>query len=69
MNFGFRPTVAGKTPMVEVHILDWSGDLYQQSLTVELEEFLRPEQQFISLDKLKDQIVQDCCLARKILYQ
>ncbi|YAI82950.1 MAG: bifunctional riboflavin kinase/FAD synthetase [cyanobacterium endosymbiont of Rhopalodia sterrenbergii] len=69
MNFGCRPTVAGETPMVEVHILDWSGDLYQQCLTVELEQFLRPEQQFLSLDKLKDQIVQDCCLAREIFHQ
>ncbi|MGP0128294.1 MAG: bifunctional riboflavin kinase/FAD synthetase [cyanobacterium endosymbiont of Rhopalodia musculus] len=69
MNFGCRPTVAGKIPMVEVHILDWSGDLYQQSLTVELEQFLRPEQQFLSLDRLKDQIVEDCCLARKIFHQ
>lgn len=68
MNFGCRPTVAGEIPIVEVHILDWSGDLYQQSLTVELEKFLRPEQQFFSLDRLKEQIVQDCCLARKILY-
>lgn len=69
MNFGCRPTVAGKTPTVEVHILDWSGDLYQQPLMVELEAFLRPEQQFLSLDRLKDQIVQDCCLAREILCQ
>lgn len=69
MNFGCRPTVAGETPTVEIHILDWSEDLYQQSLTVELEAFLRPEQQFISLDRLKDQIVEDCCLARKVLCQ
>ena len=69
MNFGCRPTVAGEIPTVEVHILDWSGNLYQQPLMVELEAFLRPEQQFLSLDRLKDQILQDCCLARKILRQ
>ncbi|WP_267384881.1 bifunctional riboflavin kinase/FAD synthetase [Cyanobacterium sp. uoEpiScrs1] len=67
MNFGCRPTVAGETPTVEIHILDWSGDLYQQLLTVELEEFLRPEQKFVSLGKLKEQIVQDCRIAREIL--
>ncbi len=67
MNIGCRPTVEGETPTVEVHILDWSGDLYQKTLTVELEEFLRPEQKFPSLDQLKDQISQDCDLAKVIL--
>lgn len=69
MNIGCRPTVKGETPTVEVHILDWSGNLYQQTLTVELEAFLRPEQKFPSLDTLKDQIAQDCCLAREIFQQ
>lgn len=67
MNIGYRPTVEGQTPTVEVHLFDWSEDLYQQTLTVELVEFLRPEQKFSSLDALKDQISQDCQLAKEIL--
>lgn len=67
MNIGYRPTVAGDLPTVEVHLLDWSGDLYGQCLTVSLEQFLRPEEKFPSLDALKAQIKADCDLARKIL--
>ncbi len=67
MNLGCRPTVDGTTPTVEVHVLDWSGDLYDRVLTVTLEKFLRPEQKFASLDALKAQIAADCELAREIL--
>ncbi|MCU0534842.1 MAG: bifunctional riboflavin kinase/FAD synthetase [Hydrococcus sp. Prado102] len=67
MNIGCRPTVEGNAPTVEVHLLDWSGDLYGQTITVSLEKFLRPEQKFSSLDALKEQITIDCDRARKIL--
>jgi riboflavin kinase/FMN adenylyltransferase len=67
MNIGCRPTVEGNAPTVEVHLLDWSGDLYGQTITVSLEKFLRPEQKFSSLDALKEQITADCDRARKIL--
>lgn len=60
MNIGRRPTVAGQTQTVEVHLLNWSGDLYGQTLTVSLESFLRPEQKFDSLHSLKVQIQKDC---------
>ena len=39
MNVGCRPTLNGLNPTVEVHILDWSQDLYGQTLTVNLIEF------------------------------
>jgi riboflavin kinase/FMN adenylyltransferase len=67
MNIGQRPTVDGTTLTVEVHLLDWSGDLYGQTLTVSLEQFLRPEQKFASLDDLKTQIQADCAAARAFL--
>ncbi|MDJ0599392.1 MAG: bifunctional riboflavin kinase/FAD synthetase [Crocosphaera sp.] len=67
INIGSRPTVNGQVPTVEVHLLDWSGNLYGTFLTVHLEKFLRPEQKFPSLDALKNQIMEDCILARKIL--
>jgi riboflavin kinase/FMN adenylyltransferase len=67
MNIGFRPTVAGESLTVEVHLFDWSEDLYGKTLNVNLEHFLRPEQKFPSLEALKTQIHTDCELARTIL--
>ncbi len=64
MNIGYRPTVEGQQITVEVHLFDWSGDLYGHTLTVSLDGFLRPEQKFASLDELKSQIQQDCEQAR-----
>lgn len=65
MNIGDRPTVGGNKLTVEVHLLDWSGDLYGQQLTASIEEFLRPEQKFPSLEALKAQIAADCEFCRK----
>jgi riboflavin kinase / FMN adenylyltransferase len=67
MNIGNRPTVNGVAQTIEVHLLDWSGDLYGKTLTVELENFIRPEQKFGSLDELKTQIRVDCETARAML--
>ncbi|MCU0523937.1 MAG: bifunctional riboflavin kinase/FAD synthetase [Elainella sp. Prado103] len=65
MNIGYRPTVEGQQLTVEIHLFDWSGDLYGHTLTVSLVHFLRPEQKFPSLEALKAQIQQDCDQARR----
>lgn len=67
MNLGMRPTVNGLTQTIEIHLLDWSGNLYGKTLTVSLERFLRPEQKFDSLGALKQQIQRDADQARSIL--
>jgi riboflavin kinase/FMN adenylyltransferase len=67
MNIGLRPTVDGFQLTTEVHLLDWSGNLYGQTLVVGLEAFLRPERKFASLDALKEQIQLDCQQARSRL--
>ncbi len=67
MNLGYRPTVDGTQQVLEVHLLDWSGDLYGHTITVALEQFLRPEQKFDSLEALKAQIQRDCEAARSPL--
>ncbi len=67
MNIGNRPTVNGTHRTIEVHLLDWLGDLYGHTLTVELEQFIRPEQKFASLDELKAQIKADCETTRAML--
>ncbi len=67
MNIGNRPTVNGTNQSVEVYLIDWSGDLYGKVIAVELEQFLRPEQKFESLDALKNQIKIDCDRAKATL--
>ncbi|MFS0515442.1 bifunctional riboflavin kinase/FAD synthetase [Nostoc sp. UIC 10607] len=67
MNIGNRPTVNGTYSSAEVHLFDWSGDLYGKKLAVELVKFLRPEQKFASLEVLKTQIQLDCIVAKEVL--
>ena len=67
MNIGNRPTVDGKQLSVEVHLLNWSGDLYDQDLCIKVEDFLRPEQKFASIESLKAQIAADCQARQKRL--
>ncbi|AFY87573.1 MAG: Bifunctional riboflavin kinase/FMN adenylyltransferase [Chroococcidiopsis cubana SAG 39.79] len=67
MNLGYRPTVNGIGLTVEVHLFDWSGDLYGKAIAVQLEEFIRAEKKFASLDELKAQIAADSAKARNLL--
>jgi len=69
LNLGLRPTLAQPvpTPRFEVHLLDFDGDLYGQTLEVTIRHHLRPEQRFDSLDALRHQIQQDILQARSIL--
>jgi riboflavin kinase / FMN adenylyltransferase len=64
MNIGKRPTVNGQSTLLEVHVLNWSGDLYGQQLTIYLDKFLRPEQKFAGLPELTKQIQADCVAAQ-----
>jgi len=66
-NFGRRPTVGGSDLRLEVHLFDFSGDLYGRHLRVQLIDYLRPEQKFPGLDALKAQIAADAQQAREIL--
>lgn len=66
-NIGIRPTIDGKEPLLEVHLFDWSGDLYGQLLTVTFRKKLRDEQKFSSLEALKQQIGRDVIAARAAL--
>lgn len=67
MNIGFRPTVEGTVRSIEVHLFQFSGDLYGKRVTVECQYFLRPEMRFSSLDALKQQLAQDEAKARSLL--
>ena len=67
LNIGKRPTFDGLQQSVEVHLLDWSGDMYGRQLSVELQQFLRPEIKFESVEGLKQQLGEDCRQAREEL--
>jgi riboflavin kinase/FMN adenylyltransferase len=67
MNIGTRPTVNGDYRTIEVHFLDFSKDLYDTTLTVELLYFIRDEVKFDSIDALINQIKKDEVAARNYI--
>ncbi|BCG59635.1 bifunctional riboflavin kinase/FAD synthetase [Paenibacillus sp. URB8-2] len=71
MNVGVKPTFheGVTTPTFEVHLLDFSGDLYGQEMMVELVSFIRPEHRFDSVESLIAQIREDAKTAGKILQE
>ena len=66
-NVGFRPTVNGTDRRFEVHLFDFSGDLYGQELQIKFFTHLRGEQKFGGLNELKAQIARDAQAARDAL--
>ena len=67
-NIGRRPTVnSGTESRLEVHVFDFSGDLYGAELTVALHAYIREERKFPGLDALKAQIAADAGEARRLL--
>lgn len=61
MNMGVRPTVGGGLKRtIEVHLLNWRGNLYDQEIVVELVRYIRGERKFNSFEELKAQIQRDC---------
>ena len=64
-NMGIRPTVGGQSPVLEVHILNFSEEIYGKSLEVEFLEKVREEKKFDNLDLLKEQINNDISAAKQ----
>jgi riboflavin kinase/FMN adenylyltransferase len=67
MNIGIRPTVDGQKKVIEVHILDFDQDIYEQNLTVMVYEYIRGEVKFDGLEALKAQLAKDKITATAIL--
>jgi FAD synthase len=61
---GTRPSVGGTRLLLEVHLLDFHGDLYGRHLQVEFLKRLRGEEYFDSLEALTAQIARDADAAR-----
>ncbi|MBC7390073.1 MAG: bifunctional riboflavin kinase/FAD synthetase [Opitutaceae bacterium] len=59
MNIGYRPTVLGINLSLEVHIFDFSEDIYGKFISIEFIEFIRAESKFPSLEELKLQLKTD----------
>ena len=64
-NLGYRPTFNGKKILLEVHLFNFSGNLYNKVLTVSFLSFIRKEKKFKNVDLLKKQIKADLIKARK----
>ena len=64
-NLGYRPTFKGKKILLEAHLFNFSGNLYNKYLTVEFIKFIRKEKKFKSVDHLKKQIKIDLLIAKK----
>ena len=66
-NFGIRPMYRISRPLLEVHLLDFAGDLYDQILRVQFIAYIRPEAAFAGVDALIQQIGEDARAARDLL--
>ena len=64
-NMGTRPTVDGQTPVLEVHILEFSQRIYGKKITVEFCKKVRDEKKFDGLEALKEQIFKDISTAKE----
>lgn len=61
-NVGTRPSVDGQSRLLETHIFGFAGDLYGQTLEVDLRLKIRDEQRFASIDELQRQLEKDAAL-------
>ena len=59
LNIGTNPTVGNADVSIEVHILDFAGDLYGKKITLSMQRYIREEKRFDSLEQLREQIIRD----------
>lgn len=68
-NIGVKPTVGTFLPSLEVHLFDFSEDLYGEQVQVSFCHKIRDEARFESIDALKAQIEEDICRAHAFFAQ
>lgn len=66
-NIGFRPTVDGELPQLEVHLFNYKGNLYGQRIVVSFKQKIRNEIKFESFEALTTQINKDIQIAQQQL--
>ena len=64
-NLGYRPTFNQKKILLEVHIFNFSGNLYNKYLLIEFTKFIRKEKKFKNVNQLKKQIQSDLKIAKR----
>jgi len=64
-NLGYRPTFNQKKILLEVHLFNFSGNLYNKYLSVEFLKFIRKEKKFKNVNQLRSQIKTDLNIAKK----
>ena len=64
-NLGYRPTFNQKKILLEVHLFNFSGNLYNKLLSVEFLKFIRKEKKFKNVNQLRAQIKKDLNIAKK----
>ena len=64
-NLGYRPTFNEKQLLLEVHLFNFSGNLYNKLLSVEFLKFIRKEKKFNNVNQLRAQIKKDLSIAKK----
>ena len=64
-NLGYRPTFNEKKILLEVHLFNFSGNLYNKDLTVEFLKFIRKEKKFKNIDQLRKRIKIDLLIAKR----
>ncbi|MDZ7307231.1 MAG: riboflavin biosynthesis protein RibF, partial [candidate division KSB1 bacterium] len=67
MNIGMRPTFAGSGRTLEVHLFDFTGDLYDQEVEVHFVARLRPEMKFATVAALQAQLQGDRAASLRVL--
>ena len=63
-NLGYRPTFNQKKLLLEVHLFNFSGNLYNKYLSVEFLRFIRKEKKFKNAKQLRKQIKSDLLIAK-----
>jgi len=63
-NLGYRPTFNQKKILLEVHLFNFSGNLYNKLLSVEFLKFIRKEKKFKNVNQLRAQIKKDLNIAK-----
>jgi len=65
VSIGIKPTFGRRAHIVEAHLLDFEGDLYDKTVTLALHRWLRDQQPFPSVDDLKAQLHRDIIAVRR----
>jgi riboflavin kinase/FMN adenylyltransferase len=67
LHLGPRPTFRGSPPTIELHLMDFDGDLYGEEVRVDFVKRLRGVEPFATVEALVQQMSEDVALARQVL--